>query len=162
MDRDRLFQFFHFVCSYNNTRENSTEHHFIVDTYNRITPLPVGYKVSYTDSWCAVFVSFCFRVFFPDIVFPYECSCERMVKKIKELYPHKLHIKGKKSMGGYNPKSGDVVFYRFHIGRIDHIGIIINATPVSMLVIEGNYSDSVKIREVKYDDFLIYGYFEPF
>ena len=94
MDRDRLFQFLHFVCSYNNTRENSTEHHFIVDTYNRIKPLPVGYKVKYSDSWCAVFVSFCFRVFFPDIVFPYECSCERMVAKIKEMYIQKLHING--------------------------------------------------------------------
>ena len=162
MNRDRLFQFLHFVCSYNNTRENSTEHHFIVDTYNRITPLPVGYKVKYSDSWCAVFVSFCFRVFFPDVVFPYECSCERMVAKIKDMYQQKLHINGKKSMCGYKPKSGDVVFYRFHVGQIDHIGIIINATPVGMLVIEGNYSDSVKIREVKYDNPNIYGYFEPF
>ena len=85
-----------------------------------------------------------------------------MVNKIKELYPHKLHINGKKSMIGYKPKSGDVVFYRFHIGRIDHIGIIINATPVSMLVIEGNYSDSVKVREVKYVIPNIYGYYEPF
>lgn len=58
MNRDRLFQFLHFVCSYNNVRENSPEHRHIVDTYNRIKPLPVGYKVSYTDSWCAVFVSF--------------------------------------------------------------------------------------------------------
>lgn len=143
-------------------RENSIEHKHIIDTYNRIKPLPVGYKVKYSDSWCAVFVSFCFRVFFPDVVFPYECSCSRMVAKIKEMYTQKLHIKGKKSMIGYKPKSGDVVFYRFHIGQIDHIGIIINATPVSMLVIEGNYSDSVKVREVKYDDFHIYGYFEPF
>lgn len=162
MNSDRLFQFLHFVCSYNNVRENSTEHRHIVDTYNRIKPLPVGYKVSYTDSWCAVFVSFCFRVFFPDIVFPYECSCSRMVAKIKDMYPQKLHINGKHSMNGYKPKSGDVVFYRFRIGQIDHVGIIINATPVSMLVIEGNYSDSVKIREVKYDNPNIYGYFEPF
>ena len=162
MNRDRLFQFLHFVCSYNNVRENSDEHKHIIDTYNRIKPLPVGYKVKYSDSWCSVFVSFCFRVFFPDIVFFFFFSCERMVNKIKVIYPHKLHINGKKSMGGYKPKSGDVVFYRFHVGRIDHIGIIINATPVSMLVIEGNYSDSVKVREVKYDDFHIYGYFEPF
>ena len=152
MNSDRLFQFLHFVCSYNNVRENSNEHRHIVDTYNRIKPLPVGYKVSYTDSWCAVFVSFCFRVFFPDV----------MVAKIKEMYIQKLHINGKKSMTGYKPKSGDVIFYRFHVGRIDHIGIIINATPVSMLVIEGNYSNSVKIREVKYDNPHIYGYFEPF
>ena len=109
MDSDRLFQFLHFVCSYNNTRENSSEHHFIVDTYNRIKPLPVGYKVKYSDSWCAVFVSFCFRVFFPDVVFPYECSCSRMVAKIKDMYQQKLHINGKKSMTGYKPKSGDVV-----------------------------------------------------
>ena len=85
-----------------------------------------------------------------------------MVAKIKDMYQQKLHINGKKSMCGYKPKSGDVVFYRFHVGQIDHVGIIINATPVSMLVIEGNYSDSVKIREVKYDNPHIYGYLETF
>ena len=50
MNSDRLFQFLHFVCSYNNVRENSNEHRHIVDTYNRIKPLPVGYKVSYSFS----------------------------------------------------------------------------------------------------------------
>ena len=29
----------------------------IIDLYNSITPLPVGYKVNYTDAWCATFIS---------------------------------------------------------------------------------------------------------
>ena len=30
----------------------SATHKAIIDKYNNVKPLPVGYKVSYTDDWC--------------------------------------------------------------------------------------------------------------
>ena len=39
-------------------QEGDSIHHQIIDGYNKIKPLPRGYAVSYTDAWCAAFVSF--------------------------------------------------------------------------------------------------------
>ena len=46
------------AISFVGSNEGSSKHKYIIDTYNKIVPLPVNYKVKYTDSWCATFVSF--------------------------------------------------------------------------------------------------------
>ena len=38
-------------------KEADGSHKEIIDVYNSICPLPVGYKMKYTDYWCAAFVS---------------------------------------------------------------------------------------------------------
>ena len=38
-------------------KEGSSTHHHIIDVYNAHTPLPRGYKVTYSDAWCATFTS---------------------------------------------------------------------------------------------------------
>ena len=43
--------------SWKGRREADGSHREIIDIYNRITPLPRGYKLQYTDAWCAGFVS---------------------------------------------------------------------------------------------------------
>ena len=38
-------------------KESDGTHKAIIDEYNGHKPLAQGYKVKYTDSWCATFVS---------------------------------------------------------------------------------------------------------
>ena len=165
MDRGRIYQFVRYCCSFNGIREGTEEHKRIIDTYNRIRPLPAGYEVKYTDPWCCVFVSFCFRTFFPYWVFPYECSCERMLKAMTALGRHRLHVRSHRKgyQIGYEPVPGDVVFYNFTgVGAPTHTGIVISVDPEYVRVVEGNYSDSVGIRQAKKTAMFIYGYFQPF
>ena len=35
-------------CSYNGVKQNSTKHKDLIDTYNTITPLPRGVKMTYS------------------------------------------------------------------------------------------------------------------
>lgn len=68
------------AISYLGQNEADGSHKTIIDLYNSITPLPVGYKVKYTDDWCATFVSAVAKVCgITGIVLP-ECGCERMIK----------------------------------------------------------------------------------
>ena len=54
----------------------------IVDLYNAIRPLPVGYTLQYSDEWCAATVSAVGQALgMTDVILP-ECSCPRMI----ELY----------------------------------------------------------------------------
>ena len=48
--------------SYLGVVEGTKKHHDIIDYYNtKIKPLPQGYKVKYTDAWCATFASVCMQ-----------------------------------------------------------------------------------------------------
>ena len=68
------------AISFLGKNEADGSHKAIIDLYNSITPLPVSYKVKYTDDWCATFVSAVAKaVGLTGIVFP-ECGCERMIK----------------------------------------------------------------------------------
>ena len=45
------------ACGWVGVHEDDGSHHFIIDLYNSITPLPQDYRVTYDDAWCAAFVS---------------------------------------------------------------------------------------------------------
>lgn len=127
-----------YASLYIGVKQGSNKHKLIVNRYNNISPLPRGYKVKYTDNWCATFVSF--------ILYScsckyniYECGAERMRQKAKKL---KLLIsdntKGKKN---------DVIFYDWnHDHWCDHVGIIQRVTSKNYYVIEGNKNKQVGIR----------------
>ena len=74
-----------------NTMENwigfsefNEKHRKIIDLYNKQSPLPRGYKMNYTDSWCAATVTAAaFKCNLKDI-FPSECSVAKMVELAKE------------------------------------------------------------------------------
>ena len=80
-------------------READGTHRVIIDVYNSIVPLPRGYRMRYTDPWCAAFVSAVAQVWgLTGIVFP-ECACDPMIAlykaaegKMDEEYtvPHKM------------------------------------------------------------------------
>lgn len=130
-----------FAKLYLGTKEGSDRHHYIIDYYNKnIKPLPRNYKVKYTDSWCATFVSFVLKKCGADSKkAPYECSAQKM---------RELAIK----KGIYrrdNPKEGDIVFYCWNgTGVATHVGFVNKINGKSFTTIEGNYEDKVKERRV--------------
>ena len=121
--------------SYIGVAEGSAAHKAIIDKYNTIKPLPRGYRATYMDAWCAVFVSFC--ALMSGVVLPYECGCQEMYK----AFPDK---RGRAA----TPGLGWVIFY-------DSVkdGVI--------TVIEGNHNDRVGRRQIRVGDPSIYGYGVP-
>lgn len=133
----------------------------IIDTYNSHTPLARGYKVKYTDEWCATFVSaVAVKLGYTDII-PTECSCTKMIALLKNI-------------GAWDerddrvPNPGDIMFYNWEAAAsgddatdADHVGIVECVKNGTITVIEGNYSQSVKRREIPVNHRYIRGYGVP-
>lgn len=142
-------------------KESDGSHKPIIDEYNKIAPLPSGYKLKYTDAWCAGCVSAAFHVAGYDSIFPSECSCSRMIEKAKKMGIWEEN-------DAYVPKIGDCVIYDWqdngigdNVGNPDHVGIVTRVTSSNMTVIEGNYSDSVKERVLAINGKFIRGFVLP-
>lgn len=141
--------------------EADGSHKEIIDVYNSQRPLPRGYKVKYTDAWCATFVSaVAVKLGYTDII-PTECSCPKMIQLLK-------NIGAWVEDDAYVPKGGDLLFYDFddngagdNTGGSDHIGIVEKVEGSTITVIEGNYSNSVKRRSIKVNGRYIRGYGVP-
>lgn len=142
-------------------KENDGSHKKIIDVYNSIRPLPRGYKVSYTDAWCASFVSACAKATGQtDVVFP-ECGCDPMIK----LYQSAGRWQENED---YVPKPGDIIFYDWqdngvgdNKGSADHVGIVESVDGSTMTIIEGNISNSVGRRTLKVNGKYIRGFGLP-
>ena len=142
-------------------KEADGSHRAIVDMYNTIRPLPRGYKVTYTDPWCATFVSAVGKALgLDDIIYP-ECGCGPMVTLYKQ---HGRWMED----DAYLPKKGDVIFYDWddngagdNQGQPDHVGIVWSAYGDNVTVIEGNKADMVAFRDIKRNGKYIRGYGLP-
>ena len=141
--------------------ESSGKHREIIDTYNAHSPRPRGYKVSYTDAWCAAFVSaVAVKCSATDII-PPECSCSYMMQGFQKL--------GRwVEDDAYIPAPGDVVFYDWqdtgagdNKGNPDHVGIVEKVQGTVITVIEGNRNDSVERRIISVNGQYIRGYGIP-
>lgn len=134
--------------SYLGVVEGSTAHKKLVDRYNAISPLPVGYKLSYSDDWCAATVSVVGQVAgLGDIIFP-ECGCQRMI----DLYKKAGRWREDEN---YVPSPGDVCLYDWsdngkgdNQGWADHVGIVVSVNNGVIRVLEGNLADRVGYREI--------------
>ena len=141
--------------------ENDGTHKKIIDIYNAQKPLPVGYKVKYTDEWCATFVSsVAVKLGYTDII-PTECSCPRMVKLMQAKG---IWVENENRV----PNPGDILFYDWsdngvgdNKGDADHVGIVEKVSGNTITVIEGNYSNSVKRRTLAVNGRYIRGYGVP-
>lgn len=143
------------------SKENDGSHKPIIDLYNSYTPLPVGYKMKYTDPWCAAFGSVvAIEENFTDII-PPECSCSRQIALFKKL---NCWVEDDK----YIPKPADYIYYDWqdsgigdNIGDPDHVGIVVSNTNNTIKVIEGNIRDSVGYRYININGKYIRGYGTP-
>lgn len=135
--------------SYNGMRENSDEHHYLVDFYNTISPLPRGYHLKYSDSWCAAYVSVVMRRS-GILEFPYECGVFEMFNRLKErgciIY-------------GRPPMPGEILFF-----KSSHVGIV-NGWMTQVWecpTIEGNSADMCTHRTHFLKDENILGWTSPY
>jgi hypothetical protein len=142
-------------------RESDGSHKPIIDLYNSHKPLARGYKVQYTDEWCATFVSAVSVKAGLTGIMPTECSCSRMI----ELYK----AAGRwKEADDYTPQPGDVMMYDWNdtgrgenTGAPDHVGIVVSVTGKTIRVIEGNKGEAVAYRTISVNGKYIRGYCLP-
>ena len=139
----------------------STMHKALVDKYNSVTPRPRGYKVSYTDSWCATALTAWFDLAGASSLIYRECSCQKM-------------IAGLTTMGIYietdniTPQAGDIIFYDWQdsgsgdcTGWADHVGLVTEVSGASFKVIEGNSNGKVAITTRAINQKYIRGFSRP-
>ncbi len=142
-------------------KEADGSHRAIIDVYNAHTPLPRSYRVTYSDAWCATFVSACaIKTGMTDLI-PKECSCYYMILGFQKLGRWQEN-------DAYIPKPGDIIFYDWddsgsgdNVGVADHVGIVEKVSGTTITVIEGNYSNSVKRRTLSVNGRYIRGYGVP-
>ena len=136
---------------YAGATEGSQRYLEILAAYNSIKPLPRGYKVSKTDAWCAAFVSAIAWLMGLRKV-PFECSVPRIVQEAKR---RGIWNPGWTVMPGV----GDWCTYDWkNDGTVDHIGMVVAVIGNKIVVCEGNYEDSVKIRIVTVGDERVEGF----
>ena len=142
-------------------KESNGSHKKIIDIYNKHKPLAVGYKVKYTDAWCATTVSAAFiQAGLTDIA-PTECSCPRMIELYKKI--------GRwQESDAYIPKPGDIVMYDWqdngvgdNTGIPDHVGIVAAVSGKTINIIEGNMNNAVGCRTLTVGGKYIRGYCLP-
>ena len=106
--------------------EKNGTHKAIIDVYNAHKPLPRGYKVQYTDEWCATFVTAVAIKCNATNIIPKECSCTKMIELFKQLG---TFIEA----DNYKPAAGDILFYDWedpkdysgdNKNRPNHVGIV--------------------------------------
>ena len=136
-------------------------HKEIIDIYNAHKPLPRGYKVKYTDSWCATTVSAAaINVGYTDII-PLECSCGKMIQLAQQMGIWQEN-------DAYIPSAGDIIMYDWQdsgngddTGWADHVGVVETCDGSTITVIEGNYKDRVDRRKITVNEKYIRGFICP-
>lgn len=149
-------------------KEGDAKHKAVVDLYNSHKPLARGYKVKYTDAWCATFVSaIAIQLGYTDII-PTECGCGKMIELFKKLG---AWVENENR----TPAPGDIIFYDWddsgkgdNLGAPEHVGIVEKVSNGKITVIEGNHDgsdadriDGVERREIAVNGKYIRGYGVP-
>lgn len=144
-----------------NKNEADGSHRDIIDLYNTQEILPMDYKVTYTDSWCATFVSAAaMKAGLTDRI-PTECGCERQIGLLQNMG---IWVE----QDTYFPQPGDLIYYAWDekpsgdcTGWADHVGIVVGTCWPFVKVIEGNKDDRVDYRIVSIWNETIRGYGTP-
>lgn len=145
---------------YMGSREGGDNHAHILSVYNSTKPLPRGYTVTKTDSWCATFVSFCAIEAGNPNLFGRECGVENFIGVFKSLGIWNED-------GNITPKVGDIICYNWddgtqpNDGYADHIGFVESVSGGVVTTIEGNKNDSVQRRTISVGAGNIRGYARP-
>ena len=148
---------------YYGCKKGDSKHKAIIDGYNAVKPLARGYSVTYTDHWCATFVSFVgIKAGLKDIIFR-ECGCGAMIQLFKNAG---RWIEN----DAYVPKAGDIVMYDWDdngsgdcTGYPEHVGIVVSVSGSTIKVIEGNMGSgsTVGYRDLAVNGRYIRGYCIP-
>ena len=138
----------------------SAEHHRLVNDYNSIRPLPVGYAVKNSDDWCDIFTTVIFqREGLSDLI-GRECGVERHIHIFKRLGIWNED-------GNSTPKAGDIITFNWdkdtqqNDGWADHIGIVEKVENGIIHTIEGNSNNEVKRNTYRIGHGNIRGFASP-
>ena len=146
--------------SYLGTTMGSATHKNIIDTYNAVLPLPVGYRVTYNDDWCDAFVTFlAIKTGAVDLI-GRECGVQRHIDifKAKGIWIED---------GIITPRPGDIITfnwdsaYQSNDGWADHIGIVEKVVGNQIYTIEGNTDRAVRRRNYAIGNGWIRGFARP-
>lgn len=137
-------------------KESNGTHKKIIDVYNGHKPLARGYKVKYTDNWCATFVSACAIKCNATDIIPTECSCGKMISLLQKLGVWEEN-------DNITPKPGYIIFYDWDKkdGWPEHVGIVEKVNGNTITVLEGNKNNAVERRTISVGNANIRGYGKP-
>lgn len=152
------------LLSWKGAQEGSARHHEIVDLYNTLNPRPRGYKLSYSDAWCAATWSAAAVKAGYTAIMPVECSCYYLIEKAKAMG---IWVED----DAYVPDPGDGVLYDWddgtnyattdNKGAPEHVGAVWKVEGGIIYVIEGNKSNAVGVRELPVNGRYIRGFICP-
>lgn len=142
-------------------KESDGSHKAIIDIYNAHLPRARGYKLKYTDPWCAGYVSAVAIACGGEEIIPLEVGCGKMVTLAKNMG---IWVEA----DDHDPLPGDIVVYYWKAKKTgdqktgaSHVGYIETVKEKKYTVIEGNFSNRVKRRNLKHNDYRIRGYITP-
>ena len=124
-------------------RGGSAEHQRLVNDYNSVRPLPVGYAVKNTDDWCDIFTTVIFQREGLSALIGRECGVERHIHIFQRLGIWNED-------GNSTPSAGDIITFNWdkdtqqNDGWADHIGIVEKVENGIIHTIEGNSNNVVK------------------
>lgn len=132
----------------------------IVGVYNSLGKLPRGHRLTATDPSCAATVTVIgIMLGISHIILP-ECSCSAMI----ELYKAKgqwveddAHV----------PELGDIIMYAWdaksgeNLLPPDHTGMVVKRVGNTLTILEGNYDNQVKLREICVEYIKTRGFCKP-
>ena len=137
--RDRVLRA---AASLVGVRGGTAAHQQLVNDYNSVKPLPVGYAVKTTDDWCDIFVTTVFQREGLSGLIGRECGVERHIQIFKRLGIWNED-------GTTTPKAGDIITFNWdqntqqNNGFADHIGIVESVSNGIIHTIEGNSNNQV-------------------
>lgn len=153
------------VNSWEGKNEADGSYKSIIDLYNSLTGMsfPRGTKMLYGWPWCAcTWSTLAIKLGYLDIM-PIEISCFYLIEAAKKMG---IWVED----DAYVPNIADAVLYDWedngvgdNTGTPDHVGTVIEVHPEvgTFVVMEGNFSDSVKKRTMSINGRYIRGFITP-
>ena len=139
-----------------NIAQNMT-HSNAIKIYNNQKVLPRGYKMSMSNPWCCAWASAV--LIKAGVKINSECSCNELIKLNKDIWVED---------DNFHPQIADLVLYDWsdtgvgdNKGSADHVGIVCEINSTGFKVIEGNMSNKVGYRTLKYNGKFIRGFITP-
>lgn len=146
--------------NYLGTVQGDAKHKAIIDKYNSVKPLPLGYAVKYSDDWCDAFITtLAIETGAVDMI-GRECGVQRHIDIFKKLG---IWIED----GRITPNPGDIITFNWdeynsnNNGFADHIGIVESVKNGQITTIEGNTDRACKRRTYQIGNGYIRGYARP-
>lgn len=151
------------INSWIGKKESDGSYKSIIDIYNTQKSFPRGTKMQYGWAWCACTWSALAVKLGYTAIMPVEISCYYLVEQAKKMG---IWVEN----DGYVPKPGDAVLYDWqdsgagdNTGSPDHVGTVTEVYQSAgyFVVVEGNYSNSVKKRTIAINGKFIRGFIVP-